>query len=108
MSYVAQRRAEKQSCRCHRGYVEVEFESCGYKKEKEKSQEWELKASFLSLYFLLNIFPPWWETVGRRERKIFGMKSVHSLQEQEFVPFPGTVKIHLNKSRRNMCKLGLG
>lgn len=48
MSYVAQR-AEKQSCGCHRGYVEVEFESCGYKKEKEKSQEWELKASFLSL-----------------------------------------------------------
>lgn len=48
MSYVA-RRDEKQSCGCHRGYVEVEFESCGYKKEKEKSQEWELKASFLSL-----------------------------------------------------------
>lgn len=79
------------------------------KRKKVKSESWKLLFSLsLSLYFLLNIFPPWWETVGRRERTIFGTKSVRSLQEQEFVPFPGTVKIHLNKSRRNMCKLGLG
>lgn len=107
VSYMAQRRAEKQPWRCHRGYFEVErLKVVGIRK-------WELKASsfffFFPLHFLLNVFLPWWETVGRRERNfIFWHKPVHSLQEQELVTFPGTAKIHFNKSRRNMCKLGLG